>query len=209
MSSANRLLIFLFLGIFSSSLYTVDVSSFDIKGIKLRMSKSEVLKNISCQNHKIKKSIIDTINGKKLIVETISCENGIEDIHIYLDKNGRVYNIDRVLSFKVEPSLKKIKNKAINHYGKPNNRILGSSDSRVWQMCWGQCGRPGNYGYYPQYARNSQYLTIGAFRYSDNNIKIFFTMDDTKLSRLNKSWIKEQELLYEKQQKEKASNIDF
>ncbi len=37
MLSVNKILIFLFLGMFSSALYPVDVSNFDIKGIKLRV----------------------------------------------------------------------------------------------------------------------------------------------------------------------------
>ena len=63
MLNVNRILIFLFLGIFSSSLYAVDVSNFDIKDIKLGMSKSEVLKKMPCKNYE--NNIIRLENGKR------------------------------------------------------------------------------------------------------------------------------------------------
>jgi len=89
-----------FLLIFSFSLFAVDISDFDIKGIKLGMSKKEVLKEKSCTEAEIQKKYQNTISGKKVYETDIICNNSAETITIELNRKNIVYSINYTLDKK-------------------------------------------------------------------------------------------------------------
>jgi len=209
MLSVNRILIFLFIGIFSSSLYAIDVSNFDIKGIKLGMSKSEVLKKISCSNPKIETQFTNTLKGKKLYWTSIECKNDFEEIHVVLTRKNKAYFIQRTKDFDINPSWDKIKKRIINYYGKPTCKAdTFSKYIPMKKMCWGGCKIRKHNG---TIATCNKSLDI----YGNQDIvknswsKIVFLLNDNSLSDNQDKWYKEQMELYERYKKEKASNIDF
>jgi len=70
-----KVLSFLVVGICSCTLYAKDISTHDIKGIKLGMSKDEVLKNMSCASPKIENQHINTVEGQKVLYKEIRCSD--------------------------------------------------------------------------------------------------------------------------------------
>jgi len=220
MLSVNRILIFALICIFSSSLYAVDVSSFDIKGIKLGMSKNEVLKRMPCDNPKIDftKTSNNTISSGML-----NCYNG-HFIVVY-DHNNYVYQISKKITFNTEPNLNKIKNKLIKRYGKPNKSTKkhtmskNSARGKIIAFCWGSYCKVKyeNTKYWKgseiENWTNRLQLTVEYLNMYDgagfhsHYLNLLLIDGNRKLS--NDKWEDKQNEIYEKQQKEKESNIDF
>lgn len=207
MLSVNRILIFLFIVIFSSSLYAIDVSNFDIKGIKLGMSKSEVLKKMPCSSPKIETQFIDTVKGKKLYWTSIECENNSDILHVILSRKNRVDFIKRVKSFNVSPSWDKIKKQIIKHYGNPTFELPNNVDVYpINNICWGGCRiRKHN----NTMATFNKSLDFYANEVKNSFSTMIFLLTDEKENDNNQEWYGEQKRLYEQYQKEKASNIEF
>ena len=128
------------LGIFfiNIPLYAVDVSNFDIKGIKLGMSKSKVLRKMPCSNPSI--DIWRTSNNK-IYGGTIGCDNS--NYRVQYDHNEYVYQISKRINFNIEPNLHKIRNKLIRKYGNPNEETKkktmskSSANGKIIAFCWG------------------------------------------------------------------------
>jgi len=213
MSSVNRILIFLLIAIFNSSLYAVDVSNFDIKGIKLGMSKKQVLKKMPCSDPKIEHYYINTINGKKIYSSIIYCQEK-KGVFVELNHHNKVYKIKRNKFFDIEPSWTKIKKQLLNYYGYTKNitiQPVTNNNKHALAMCMGGCiKRSSSKGIYYKgdFYNNKLYFLVNGYVF-DNKIILEFTLHDSNREDKNNKWVADQENLYKKQQKEKASNIDF
>lgn len=205
-------------------LSALDVSNFDIKGIKLGMNKSEVLKKMPCSSPEI----FPTNEIGSLICSTmIRCYKKKNDnfFAVELDHNGKVYSVNKRISFEVKPNLKKIEKKLISKYGQSNIRAKKtpsySNNNKGYykEYCWGdKCKKKilNNKYFKGSEIKSSGYISL-LVTYSDFYItdsgtldnQIEFTLRNLKQSNKNYDWIKKQEQLYQAQQKEKASNIDF
>ena len=209
-----------FLLIFSFSLFAVDVSAFDIKGIKLGMTKNQVLKKSVCNNAKINHSYI----GKKLLETHIQCDEneyeylGYHNIHIYLDRYSKVYRITRYKYMDIEPSWKKVKKQILKHYGYTKHIINNNPkqwNELVFDICYGSgCIKSSDNSTYNIYDSYGKILEIQGFTSrsgtsTDSKSNMKFILYDVKRANINGKWEKKQEKLYEKEQKEKASKIDF
>jgi len=119
------------------NVYAVDVSDFDIKGIKLGMSKSEVLKKMPCNNPKIKTQYI-TSDKQYIYGYSIECLK--PNISVIFDNNAKVHNIVLRINFKHSPRVSSIKNNIIKKYGQPTEKegggfktfIYSSTDQRLY-----------------------------------------------------------------------------
>jgi len=196
MLNANKILIFLSIFLFTSSLYAVDVSEFDIKGIKIGMSKSDVLKKISCREPKIEKSYVNTLSGKRVYKTDIVCNTKNETLTIVLSRKNIVYSVHRSKEFKISPNWKTIEKKIIQRYKNPTHEIERNnpsvSNSRVFRMRW---------------INNDKELVIHSHNWND--IYIIFYLYNQDRENENARWAVKQEELYNQKQKEKASDIDF
>jgi hypothetical protein len=225
MLSVNRILIFVLICIFSSLLYAVDVSKFDIKGIKLGMSKSEVLKKMPC----VSPDIYTEKTENNILTETlIRCFKKKNDnfFGVTLDHHNKVYSVNKRISFEVKPDFSKIKKKLFYKYKKPNlttKKIQGYDNNLfrgyVKYFCWGGCTvKILN----PKFFKGNEIETTNhvslLVKYQDssyitdtkniqNNIE--FYLYDPQRSNNNYNWTKQQQKLYKEQQKQKATNIDF
>ncbi len=140
MLSANRVLIFLFIGIFTSSLYAVDVSNFDIKGIKLGMSKKEIINKLEDVISKNRNSYDKSWTHQIIKSKRDGFSLGAEYV-INLNHNEKLLNIGREIIFKYEPSFRKIKKQLIKKYGNPD-KVAKSKNNKgdfKYELCWGNC----------------------------------------------------------------------
>lgn len=144
MLSVNRIFILLFIGIFSSSLYAIDVSNFDIKGIKLGDSYESVKKTLSVC--KITKEYRSKTNDKKLIFQIeigFKCEND-SFFTAYFNRKKELMDFQRLVMIESKPNLHQIKTKIIKKYGKPigkskfyNPNANSSKQYSSETLCWG------------------------------------------------------------------------
>jgi hypothetical protein len=217
MLSLNKILIFVLIGIFSSSLYAVDISKFDIKGIKLGMSKSEVLKKMPCSNPEIH---AEKLRNGKIVEIYIRCKEN--SFLVVLDHKNYVYLVSMLINFKTEPNFQKIKNKVFNKYGKPtrqaNQKVISRGKGERIVYCWGkhcQVSKQNNgvwkgtkISNYPDYKS----LLIDYVNYDIESVelnRLNFNLLDSNRRNDSWEWSTQQEKLYEKKEKEKASDIDF
>ena len=190
-------------GGFSSSLSATDVSSFDIKGIRLGMDKGEVLKRIPCSNYEKKYYRFRNAKNEVYSSQYYCGKPGTGTDNSFLvnfDHNNYVFSITKRITFDIQPNLSKIKSKLIKRYGKPN------TDKRAWskgsyyryEYCWGDCSL----------SSNRRKLSVDYSYYSDyNNIDI--TLYDYARQKNNDDWTAQrQKILIYKKEKE-VSNIDF
>jgi len=222
MLSVNRILIFLFIWVFSSSLYAVDVSNFDIKGIKLGMSEKQVLKKMPCSNPiKNLDKYSFGISGSYLTCGKYSESKSF--MSVTFDHNQKAYSIHMDILFDANPNLQKIKNKFVKKYGNfyeaiENPTYKNPANGYVKRFCWGSCRKykidDGAWkGYKFRRVENKQsqlLIKYENFSYKSNYYNhLEFTLIDSRLEIKQKKWAEKQGKIYRKQQKEKASNIDF
>ena len=143
MLNVDRILVFLCIGVFSSSLYAVDVSKFDIKGIKLGMSEKQILKKMPCSNPiRDLEEYSFGISGSHLVCGKYSESESY--MSVTFDHNKKAYSIFMNIPFNVDPNLQKIKNKFIKKYGNfyeaiENTTYKSLANGYVKRFCWGSC----------------------------------------------------------------------
>ena len=197
MSSVNKIFTFLFISIFSSSLFAIDVSNFDIKGIKLGMSKNKVSKKLSCSSQKI--NFIP--NTKKIINYEIECDYGIR---IFLNYKKQAYFIQRSLIFQNKPLLNTINKKIFNKYGKPNISIA-RSDNHI-EYCYGNKCKKEKFNF----STSGKSLTV-SISIEDNSVltkfknSILFNLQD----KIMEESVNKREMRLYEQQRKQESNIDL
>jgi len=151
--------IFIFILIYSVSLFATDVSNFDIKGIKLGMSKDEVLKKMP--------------NSAKFIVDDYIAENpnypykyqifyktNTQYFGVEFDYKLNAYKIERNMQISNNASMHKVVEQITNHYGQPDYTWkINEHDYKEWKLCWGNCHR-GKYHFLPKDNSKILYVTI-------------------------------------------------
>jgi len=193
------------IGLFASiNLYAKDVSKFDIKGIKLGMSKSDVLKRMPCSHPKIKK---DYYYGSSK-GNVIECSDDNELI-VFTDNSNKVWSITYKINFQIEPNWKTIEKKIFKKYGK-TNLVNDTSDSRYYDQksyCWGTC-RTSN-GVFNQVNHKSSLTIVWTHDFSENRNSMFMALVDGRRQLAFKRWVDNDIYLKNQKAKQKASNIDF
>ena len=111
-------------GLFSAYLYVTDVSQFDIKGIKLGMSKSEVLEKMPCENPKISTDGWGKIGKYK----EIERKDKKRTLRASLDHKGYAYSITFFATFNTKPDFNKLEIRLIKAVHMIRVNHLGSSD---------------------------------------------------------------------------------
>jgi len=216
--------IFFFL-IFSLSLFAIDVSDFDINGIKLGMNVQEAFEKMPCANPDKHN---DKLSNGKIASMYSRCLDDKGDVVFLVESNhnGLLHRITKRITFKVKPNFQKIKNKLWQKYGKADivtkfgpgyiNKLF---KGYIKEFCWGKsCTIKQEDGKYFEgntivsSSENNIHFHIeyrdGTF---DGEIKnyIKFSFYNPKMQMLDYEWKEKEDLIYQKQQKEKASNIDF
>jgi len=199
-----------FLLILSSSLFAVDVSDFEIKGIKLGMSKKEVLKKMPCTNPKTN---VYKIEGK-LVWSEFSCKldkNSYDpDFHVMLNQHNRVIYIDRTKRFNVTPLWEKVKQNLLNHYGSKGVQSINKNNVAPFQLCWGECVTKNSGKFFDPFIEEGQpLLNIEAYYNIGYKPYMTFIFTNPTKSKENKEWKELLEKKEEEHKREKASNIDF
>lgn len=197
-----------FLIIFSLSLFAVDVSNLDIKGIKLGMSKSEVLKRMPCSNPKISEGYWGYV-GK---AETLECDN--EKVEVELDHKGFSYIIRFDPKFDIKPNFNKLENRLIKKYGetkyKSSSRDYGEPSLKRRSLCWGICKIHEWDGGVDYEASGTTGLSATFIIWDKNNeFSMSLILSDGKRAKAIKEYSKNIQQKRERIKKEKASNIDF
>lgn len=190
MLSVNKLLIFLFIGIFSSSLYAVDVSKFDIKNLKLGMNKSEILRNIPCSSPKIIVNYIDYKRNKIPYETMINCK--LYTYSVTLDRYNKAIEIHRKINFNNEPSWGKIESKFLNKYGSADNTK-----------------RPGNCNVVELYWGKENGYELQTYFNKCNGYVVNITLKDHAKLMNNVHYQRKESKIFHNKLKEEASNIDL
>ena len=173
------------------------VKDFDIKGIKLGMTSSQLKKIIKwCRNTPELKEVQI---GKTISNFEMWCMTG-NDSYLYLfDENKKLYLIKRDLSYKTEkiPNWKLINKKIIKKYGEPlvNGSyvgLVGEKKENHFSHCWGACVvKTANNGSYVgnkiqginfkvEYGRKEIYFYVGSKKIVEH--PYYITMSLTNLN---------------------------
>jgi len=208
MLNANRVLIFLFIGIFSSSLYAVDISKFDIKGMKLGMNKNEVLKKMPCSNPKTSEGYWGYV-GKAEILE---CNK--EKFEVHLDHKGFSYIVRFYPQFDVKPNFNKLENRLIKRYGetkyKSSSRDYGEPSLKRRSLCWGICKIHKWDGGVNYEASETTGLSATFIIWDKNHeFSMSLILSDGKRAKVLEEYSRNVQQERKRIKKEKASNIDF
>jgi len=178
-----------FLLIFSFSLFAVDVSNFDIKGIKLGMSKKEVLNKMPCKKP-IMKNPWSSVPAEWLgdgfdFICKYTEKNNEEIFTISLDYDGIVISINRVINFSYKTNEKNLKTKLILRYGKADKSYENF-------IGWGKIDKQ----YFNAYFHN-------------RGKKLILSLHDEKQTRIYNQLIYKKTDEYELKKSKEASSIDF
>ncbi len=196
----KKIILFLMI-VFSVSLFATDVSNFDIKGIKLGMSKDEVLKLMP--------------KGTKFYVSDVVAydSNYPYEYSAYFDwkkSNGRfsfvvtfdhqllAYEINRNIRLKKNADIHRVTQQVINHYGKPD--FVWKVNKHLYRLCWGKC-KKGQYGFNTQ--KNGKTFNVEVDTYP--NHLLYMILFDDKIDNVNREYknhTKEEVV-------EKASKVDI
>jgi len=229
MLNVNRILIFVLIGIFSSLLHAVDISNFDIKGIKLGSSQSFIKTKLHnwCNNIDFKNQYI----GNKLWISYITCgkksnrmETGIE-YRIVTNQNKLAFIIQREKIFTLKPNLKKIEKQLFEKYGKPQkitkSTLVHNSNAKgyIKYYCWGECSISIEDGEWWKgktiHTINKgksliiKYKNYTKFHNEGEYYSLFFILEDDEAYINNEKWGNTTEKAFIKNKKEQESNLDL
>jgi len=192
------------------SLYATDVSEFDIKGIKLGMSKEEVLKMLQC-----KKPMIDTYYfdpSIELKSNMIKCEENNEGFMILFDNFDEVLRISLERKFNAEPDWNIIEKRLFKKYGE-TEAIRDSRDKyrHLKSYCWGTCYyyREKNDGFYVDFKDGKIGLSITWKHYFDSGNYIYFSLKDGSRGLRFKKLIEAKKHGKNIQEKKKEASFSF
>lgn len=183
--------------VFVVSLFATDVSNFDIKGIKLGMSKNEVLK-LMPKGTKFRKwdCIDDSDKCAYPYNYNAFYKNNTESFDIYLTQDIFVYYVLRQVKLRQYANAEKIIQKLTQRYGKPDAVWNHGS---IKKLCWGGCYK-GKYQFEPKKGRK-----IFAVLINMKDRRIEFVLQDNELENSMQQYI---ESVKEKLSNN-DSNIDF
>jgi len=194
----NHKIILLLLITLSSSVFAIDVSSFDIKGIKLGDKIPTVLQILPpIQDRDNKK-----INGRVFEEHIVTNTKLKEWYHAYFDRNKKLVRFERTVRFDSKFNMDSLKQKFIDKYGQPvlNTEIKEPNFERI-TWCWGEC-YINNYGFL---FIKSNGVGMTVFMDNDDRSSGYFslsiTLEDNKSNNENKNAMEkaEQQLKKSKQ----------
>ncbi|MBS9778965.1 MAG: hypothetical protein KGV58_01495 [Campylobacteraceae bacterium] len=140
--------IVLIIALLASGVWAKDVKDFDIKGIKLGMSLTQV-KNILRKSYPNITLRID--KSKDYYSKVIEYDTKKELLIIQLGYNSQVYSISRVLRTGYlfnDKEIDNTKNKILKKYGKPTVSAISinnSNNAHVYEFCWSnECKKVSN-----------------------------------------------------------------
>jgi len=200
--------IFIFMLIYSSFLFATDVSNFDIKGIKLGMSKNEALKRIPCMYQK-------TYNDE--ISEQGKCINKDEIYYLQFIDNY-VSNISRTKKIPIQPNDKILYKKIYRKYGIPDKKSRYKFKNEYMDcLCYGQCSTPDSDGFIHLLDKGKGFLIYyGNMTHSYDNFlgdyigyAIIFELRDYEIIDNYMKRLDNMEKRKIEDEKKKASNIDL
>ena len=212
---------FLFIIIFHTSIEATDISNFSINGVQLGMHKNKVLQLIPCNTPKIESYKME--NGL-IYYYFISCDNvknkNIKE-YIAFDHNENVFKIKKIITFSKKPNFKKIVKKVIKRYGEAD--LVATEyyhdhtldNSLVKGFCWGEdCSLDNPWNIHStgkNISLNFSYpqlkVSYKSLRFADggSTYNVQLELKDPKLNRRNDEW----KIKKENEQLEKSSDIDF
>jgi len=190
------------------NLNAVDVSSFDIKGIKLGMSESEVVKNMPCNNPK------KSIGWAGHLGSLYTCEDKKIDFQVALDYKKKVFHIYYAVNFSIKPNFKIIESRLINKYGNTKHKSSSSEYQEpiyYRDLCWGDCKIYKNKGGV-RYEATSNTSGLSADLVTSNHYNEYsmtLNLNDVIRYRKHMKYTKSKQLENALIEKDKATNIDF
>ena len=133
----------------SSTLYAVDVSSFDIDGFKLNSHISDIKKQMN-QNKEYDSKKIETNYHQRnektynnIVYKYKYRNNGVR---IVCNGLGYIEDFEKKIIFKgVTPSFDSVKNKTVKKYGKSSSYNLNISNGSAKAICYGDCTKSGDW----------------------------------------------------------------
>lgn len=198
------------------NLNAVDISSFDIKGLSLNSSYNDVMKVMPCVSPR--KGTSKTDSGE-IYSWYITCDN---QLYVDFNRNKKVTSISRWVNFDTKPNWYKLKSRIIKKYSKPDKDIMqvpGYSNPNkgfVKQLCWGDCRTEYENNRYTKGTglvssptKKRFYVLYSTWSEDSNYNQLSFHLSDPKLELENDKWKDYKNKLWEKEQKEKANNIDL
>ena len=200
----------------SVNIYGVDVSSFDIKGLSLNSSYNDVLKAMPCVLPR--KGTSKTDSGE-ISSWYITCDN---QLFVDFNRNKKIIGIGRWVDFDTNPNWDKLKSRIIKKYGNPNKDIMSVPGYRNpnkgfnKEMCWGDCRIKYENNRYTKgkflvsnHTRKQFGVKYSTWSENSNYRQLSLHLSDPKLKLENQNWQDSKNKLWEKEQKEKANNIDL
>ena len=191
----KKIVLFLMI-VFSVSLFATDVSNFDSKGIKLGMSKNEVLK-LMPKGTKFRED--DCLDSKCEYPTAYFAyfEDVKSRLNVYFTHTLQSYKIERYIKLDNRANIGKIALSIKNRYGKPD--YTWKVNNNLWKFCWGECKR-GEYHFLTKKNGKTLYIEI------DTNVHFLTVeLEDEKLYRMNYNYREK----IEKELEEKASQVDL
>jgi len=220
MLNANKISNFLTVFLVCSLSYASDVSKFDVKDVKLGMSKNEVLKKMPCNNPKEE---IERTNSGKIYKNMIICgsnrSRSYSAFNVIFDHKDHVFYISKFIPFNIKPNLAKIETRLISKYGEPDARtelVPGYKNPNKYVIktfCWGSCKIKYSNDRYSKgseiaHHRSRPQLEV-TYTESSEELYLSFSLEDPVRDDENYKWNKKENVKFRIQQKRKASNIDF
>ena len=197
--------------VLSVSLFATDVSNFDIKGIKLGMSKNEVLKLMP--KGTIFRTFSNIANNPNYPYEYdayFDWKKSHDQFYFGVDFDHQLnaYEIIRNVKLNENANMKKVSQQVINRYGNPDFTWKSDVNQREhWEFCWGKCIR-NKYGFYAN--ENEKVLIIEITKdYRNEHYLLETRLYNDKLKDMN---IKYEKSMYKKAKnelEEKASKVDL
>ena len=210
--SMKKIVLFLMI-VFSVSLFATDISNFDIKGIKLGMSKDRVFKLFH-----VKPYIENYVNNNRNYLLDggysfkLKKNRNIEDVFSEIDYryDKKIYSVLRMIYYYTPVDAKKIEETVKEKYGNPDKtfRINGE-----YQMCWGTC-KKNKYGFSMDDAEGKNFMVFFKEKGWENDgtrcyLQVTFFLYDRDMYKSIWEYEKKTKIFLENKSKEINSKIDL
>jgi len=213
----NHKIILFFLITFSSSVFAVDVSNFDIKGVKLNDKYSNIKFPVNCDSPKS-----NNIGNNRWKYQVV-CGGGSgiqmgRELVFNFTHDEIVWSIYREKVFSVKPNFQKIEKQLFVKYGNPTSTgVLKSSYKNPNNIisksfCWGACKKEhdndGHFKGSTVYGSKGKSLVV-TYHEKNDTYSIWFGLKDTVLEDADSQWARVEYKIFEEKQKEQESNLDL
>jgi len=205
--------IFIFILIYSVSLFATDVSNFDIKGIKLGMNKDRVSKlfhvkpYIESYVNDNRNYLLDGAYSFKL-KKNRNIEDVFSEIEYRYDKE--IYSVLRIIYYSTPVDANKIEEIVKEKYGTPDKTFRRNDE---YQMCWGTC-KKNKYGFLMDDAEGKNFMAFFKEKGWENDgkrcyLQVTFFLYDKDAYNSIWEYEKKTKVFLEKKSKRINSKIDL